>query len=77
MIATLCSDSERLYCRQGVAQGIRNDGRAPCEYRPVTIDVGVLPQTNGSARVTIGKNSATPTDVIAAVKAEARFMNAC
>ena len=44
-------------------KGIRYDGRKLLEFRPVTVEVGVSKNAEGSARVKIGK-----TDVIVGVK---------
>jgi exosome complex RNA-binding protein Rrp42 (RNase PH superfamily) len=73
MILSPCSAAERGYVQLGVAQGVRNDGRAAMDCRPVTVDAGVLPHANGSARVTLGKGligGSGGTDVVAAIKAE-------
>jgi len=75
MILSPCSAAERAYVQLGVAQGVRNDGRDTMDSRPVTVDAGVLPNANGSARVTLGKGligGSGGTDVIAAIKAEVR-----
>ncbi|CAM9524218.1 unnamed protein product [Choristocarpus tenellus] len=61
------SKSEREYVTLGVELGIRGDGRGRLDYRAVAVQAGVLPQSNGSARVTIAHNG---TDVLAAVKVE-------
>ena len=44
-------------------EGKRIDGRALDEHRPLSIDVGVIPHANGSARVRLGD-----TEVVAGVK---------
>lgn len=59
------SSSERKFLEGGIAQGLRNDGRGRHDFRSFSIDVGTIPQANGSARVRLGA-----TDVIASVKAE-------
>jgi polyribonucleotide nucleotidyltransferase len=38
--------------------GIRSDGRGPDEVRPITVEVGVLPRTHGSALFTRGQTQA-------------------
>ncbi|MEM2874223.1 MAG: exosome complex protein Rrp42 [Candidatus Nanoarchaeia archaeon] len=44
-------------------KGIRHDGRALFDYRPIEVEVNPIPRANGSARVKIGE-----TDVIVGVK---------
>lgn len=46
-------------------QGRRLDGRALDEQRPITIETGVIPKANGSARVRLGD-----TEVITGVKVQ-------
>jgi exosome complex component RRP42 len=46
-----------------IAQGKRLDGRGLQDYRPISIETGVIEKANGSARVRIGN-----TDVIAGAK---------
>lgn len=45
---------------------IRPDGRSPTQFRPLTAETGILPGTNGSARVCF----ADGTEAIVGVKAE-------
>ncbi|CAN0115448.1 unnamed protein product, partial [Ectocarpus fasciculatus] len=59
------SSSEREYVALGVELGMRGDGRGRLDYRSLSVQAGVLAQSNGSARVTIAHNG---TDVLAAVK---------
>ncbi len=66
MILCPVSASERAYCREGVSLGIREDGRTPADHRPITVELGVLQNANGSAHLCIGSH----TDVIAGVKAQ-------
>jgi exosome complex component RRP42 len=67
------SDAERAYIAQGVAQGLRNDGRGCRDMRPLELELGVIAQANGSARLRAGG-----TDVIVAVKVRAEcVMPAC
>ena len=61
------SAAEISYLRQGVEQNIRTDGRNRLDYRAITMESGVLPQSNGSARITIGNGE---TDLLASVKVE-------
>jgi len=44
-------------------QGQRIDGRAFDEYRPLTVDTGVIPKANGSSRVRLGD-----TEVVTGIK---------
>ncbi|OVA20159.1 Exoribonuclease [Macleaya cordata] len=59
------SAGEKHFLQGGIAQDLRSDGRKRLTYRPISVETGVIPQANGSARVRIGA-----TDVIASVKAE-------
>ena len=59
------SEEERKFVVQGVQQDVRSDGRARLDYRHVTIECGLLPQANGSARLRVVNGS---TDIIGAVK---------
>lgn len=61
------SKAERAFIQGGVDAGVRGDGRGRLDYRFVSVDTGLLPQANGSARVTLVNAS---TDVLGAVKAE-------
>jgi exosome complex component RRP42 len=45
---------------------IRPDGRSPTQFRPLTAETGILPGTNGSARI----GFADGTEAIVGVKAE-------
>eukprot|EP00636_Phaeomonas_parva_P001266 CAMPEP_0118879766 /NCGR_PEP_ID=MMETSP1163-20130328/19488_1 /TAXON_ID=124430 /ORGANISM="Phaeomonas parva, Strain CCMP2877" /LENGTH=310 /DNA_ID=CAMNT_0006815999 /DNA_START=8 /DNA_END=940 /DNA_ORIENTATION=- len=62
----MISDGERQYVRDGVAQGVRLDGRPRGAFRQLSVDADLLPLSHGSARVTLGDG----TDVMASVKAE-------
>lgn len=64
------SNAEREYIIDGVDDDLRNDGRGRLDYRHVTIDLGVVPQSSGSARVRLGIIPSETTDVIVAVKAD-------
>lgn len=57
------SQSEVEYCILNVQQGLRLDGRANTDLRPISIQLGPIAQANGSARLRIGD-----TDVIVGVK---------
>jgi exosome complex component RRP42 len=62
-MAAEISDAERAYIAQGVAQGLRNDGRGCRDVRPLELELGVVAAANGSARLHVGG-----TDVMVAVK---------
>lgn len=47
------SETEREFIRQGCALGIREDGRALRDHRPLLVEVDVLPHLNGSSRVKV------------------------
>lgn len=55
--------TEKIY--DLLKQGKRLDGRAFDEQRPITIETGVIPKANGSARVKLGN-----TEVITGVKVQ-------
>ncbi|GFZ05761.1 3'-5'-exoribonuclease family protein [Actinidia rufa] len=59
------SVGEKHFIQGGIAQDLRSDGRKRLTYRPISVETGIIPQANGSARVKLGA-----TDVIASVKAE-------
>jgi exosome complex component RRP42 len=61
----MSSAAERTYIVKGAEQNIRNDGRRREEIRSIELELDVIPQANGSARVRLGA-----TDVIVGVKAE-------
>ncbi|CAK5075363.1 unnamed protein product [Meloidogyne enterolobii] len=61
----LISNYEKNYIIDGVQAGIRCDGRQLTDYRPISIETGILAGANGSARIQIGS-----TDVLLSVKAE-------
>jgi exosome complex component RRP42 len=62
------SSSEREYIRQGCEEGtdIRADARKGNDHRAVSVETGIFPHLNGSARVQIGGD----TDVLCSIKAE-------
>ncbi|XP_072979050.1 uncharacterized protein [Typha angustifolia] len=59
------SDGEKHFISCGIAQDLRSDGRRGHQFRSISVETGVIPQANGSARVRLGA-----TDVIASIKAE-------
>ena len=44
LLMVLLSSAEWAYIADGIAQDLRNDGRGREEYRPITIETGVVPQ---------------------------------
>lgn len=64
----LFSPAELAYLHQSLSlhPPIRPDGRTPTQFRPLTAETGVLPGTNGSARV----HFADGTEAIVGIKAE-------
>lgn len=59
------SVGEKHFIQGGIAQDLRTDGRKRLHHRPISVETGVIPQSNGSARVRLGA-----TEVIVSVKAE-------
>ncbi|VDN07639.1 unnamed protein product [Thelazia callipaeda] len=59
------SEAEKVFIVHGAQEGLRSDGRGPLDYRPIIVQTGVLPTTNGSARVRIGS-----TDLLIGIKAD-------
>lgn len=57
--------AEQEYCTACVKHGIRLDGREPCDFRPIELELGLIAQANGSARLHLGS-----TDVLVGVKVE-------
>lgn len=68
----LFSPTELAYLHRSLAlkPPIRPDGRTPTQFRPLTAETGILPGTNGSARV----HFADGTEAIVGVKAEIEKM---
>ncbi|KAK7416264.1 Exosome complex component rrp42 [Neonectria punicea] len=64
----LFSPAELAYLHRSLSlkPPIRPDGRAPNQFRPLTAETGILPGTNGSARVHFSDG----TEAIVGVKAE-------
>ena len=62
------SISEIEYCKASVQQGIRLDGRDLQDFRPIEIELGLIAQANGSARLHLGT-----TDVLVGVKVEGLY----
>ncbi|KAK2591127.1 Exosome complex component rrp42 [Conoideocrella luteorostrata] len=65
---TLLSPAELAYLHSSLSltPPIRPDGRTPTQFRPLTAETGILPGTNGSARVCFSDG----TEAIVGVKAE-------
>jgi exosome complex RNA-binding protein Rrp42 (RNase PH superfamily) len=63
----MLSEGERRFVEEGLAVGVRADGRGLQDAQGAAVVVGTLPQANGSARVRL---LLTGCDVQAAVKAE-------
>jgi exosome complex component RRP42 len=59
------SEGEKRFLRGGIQQDLRSDGRTRVQFRSISVETGVIPQANGSARVRLGA-----TEVIASIKAE-------
>lgn len=57
------SPAELAYLSAGVSANLRADGRARLDYRAFSVETGVVPHANGSARLRLGEG----TDVMAAV----------
>ena len=70
------SKSEKSYIQTALRElsPIRADGRSLLDYRSIALETGIASLANGSARVNIGKTvgeeSGSGTEVIAAVKLE-------
>lgn len=64
----LFSPAELAYLHRSLSlkPPIRPDGRSPAQFRPLTAETGILPGTNGSARVHFSDG----TEAIVGVKAE-------
>jgi len=62
---TALSPGEIQFIVDGIAQDVRTDGRSRFDYRPFTLETGLLSQTNGSARIVLDA-----TDVLVGIKAE-------
>ena len=67
MASPLISGGEAQWVAAGIGCDCRNDGRRREEYRPLAVQLGVLAQATGSARVQLGD-----TDVIVGLKVSAQ-----
>ena len=61
----LISVSEKSYITLGIESNFRNDGRGRLDFRPATLETGLITQASGSARIRIAG-----TDVLVGIKAE-------
>lgn len=61
----LLSSSEKEYIRLGVEADLRADGRKQLEFRPFNLDVDVVPQAAGSARLRLGR-----TEILVSIKTD-------
>jgi len=48
------SDFERLHIVESFSEEVRNDGRTTKQFRPICLEINVLPQLDGSARISAG-----------------------
>lgn len=46
----MLSPGEIRFIRNSVVDDIRVDGRSRLDFRPLSLETGLLPQANGSAR---------------------------
>jgi len=65
-------DLEKRIVRRHIVEGRRPDGRAATEVRPISIEVGVLPRTHGSAVFTRGETQALCVATLGTVSDEQR-----
>ena len=62
VIASILHDLEKELMRERIlTEGIRLDGRNTTQVRPITIELGVLPRTHGSALFTRGETQSLTT----------------
>jgi len=50
----MSATAELAYTLEGIAHDLREDGRSRLDFRHLSVEVGIFPQTSGSARVTLG-----------------------
>ncbi|KAF5338799.1 hypothetical protein D9758_012050 [Tetrapyrgos nigripes] len=75
MASTSISKAEKSYIQAGLlaSPSRRTDGRGLSDFRPISLETGVAPLANGSARLSIGHNphdGSSGTEVLAAAKLE-------
>jgi len=62
VIASILHDLEKELMRERIlSEGIRLDGRNTTQIRPITIELGILPRTHGSALFTRGETQSLTT----------------
>jgi polyribonucleotide nucleotidyltransferase len=62
VIAAILHDLEKELMRERIlTEGIRLDGRKTTQIRPITIELGILPRTHGSALFTRGETQSLTT----------------
>jgi polyribonucleotide nucleotidyltransferase len=62
VIASILHDLEKELMRERIlSEGIRLDGRNTTQVRPITIELGILPRTHGSALFTRGETQSLTT----------------
>ncbi|NWG29241.1 MAG: polyribonucleotide nucleotidyltransferase [Ignavibacteriaceae bacterium] len=62
VIASILHDLEKELMRERIlTEGIRLDGRNTTQVRPITIELGILPRTHGSALFTRGETQSLTT----------------
>ncbi len=62
VVKTIIHDLEKVYVRERILnEGLRLDGRNTKQIRPITIELGLLPRTHGSALFTRGETQSLTT----------------
>lgn len=62
VVKKIIHDLEKVYVRERIlTEGLRLDGRNTKQIRPITIDLGLLPRTHGSALFTRGETQSLTT----------------
>lgn len=74
---TSISKAEKSYIQVGFLSDPprRADGRGLHEYRTISLETGVSPLANGSARLSIGKDANGGTEILAASKLEVETLS--
>lgn len=75
MASSSISKAEKSYVQAGFLKNppSRADGRTPFDFRAISLETGVAPLANGSARLSIGRNphnGSGGTEILAATKLE-------
>jgi polyribonucleotide nucleotidyltransferase len=71
--ATVHDLESEVMRKQILDQGVRADGRRPDAIRPISIEVGVLPRTHGSALFTRGETQSLAVATLGTTKDEQRM----